>query len=76
VAITTATESDESEADTTETTASPQLEENPAVDRLLRKMRRIRFRPAYKAGEAVETDMIVWSFDISPTRDQAMALQP
>ena len=76
VAITTVTASDESEADTTETAAPPQLEENPAVDRLLRKMRRIRFRPAYKAGEAVETDMIVWSFDISPTRDQAMALQP
>ncbi|MGA1540844.1 MAG: energy transducer TonB, partial [Chthoniobacterales bacterium] len=66
VTITTVTESEESEADTTETAASPQLEENPAVDRLLRKMRRIRFRPAYKAGEAVETDMIVCLLTSAP----------
>ena len=52
------------------------MDNDPAVDRLLRKMRRTRFRPQYEEGVAVETGMIVWSFDLSPANAEAIALQP
>jgi hypothetical protein len=47
-----------------------------AVERLFRKMRRARFRPQYEAGEPVDTDMIVWSFDLTPPGADSTALQP
>ena len=47
-----------------------------SVERLLRKMRRIRFRPRYEAGVPVETDTIVWSFDLESPNTDRMALQP
>ena len=56
--------------------SAAQVEDDPAVDRLLRKMRRTRFRPRYEGGEAVRTDMIVWSFDLNTSNAGAMALQP
>ena len=71
VTVTTVTESE-----TTEEAEAPQVDNDPAVDRLLRKMRRIRFRPQYEEGAAVETGMIVWSFDLSPASAEAIALQP
>ena len=55
---------------------APRVDNDPAVDRLLRKMRRTRFRPQYEEGVAVETDMIIWSFDLSPANAEAIALQP
>ena len=66
-------------AETTDAEPEPraaQVEDNPAVNRLLRKMRRTRFRPRYEDGEAVATDMIVWSFDLSTSNADAMALRP
>lgn len=52
-------------------------EENEvSVERLFRKIRRTRFRPRYEAGEPVDTDMIVWSFDLASPRTNSMALQP
>ena len=47
-----------------------------AVERLFRKMRRARFRPQYEAGEPVDTDMNVWSFDLTPPGADSTALQP
>jgi len=55
---------------------APRVDNDPAVDRLLRKMRRTRFRPQYEEGVAVETGMIVWSFDLNPASAEAIALQP
>jgi len=52
------------------------VDNDPAVDRLFRKMRRTRFRPRYEEGVAVETGMIVWSFDLNPASAEAIALQP
>ena len=43
-----------------------ELAEDPAADKLLRTMRRVRFRPRYQAGQTVDTGMIVWSFDLTP----------
>ena len=71
------TESETSEDDeASEEAKAPRVNNNPAVDRLLRKMRRTRFRPQYEEGLAVETGMIVWSFDLSPASAEAIALQP
>lgn len=70
------TTEDESDADASNT---PQLEtdkNDASVERLLRKIRRTRFRPRYEAGEPVATDMIVWSFDLASPSTQGMALQP
>ena len=47
-----------------------------SVERLFRKMRRTRFRPRYVAGAPVETDMIIWSFDLASPRTDNMAIQP
>ena len=63
----------------TDASDAPELEtdENDAsVERLLRKIRRTRFRPRFEAGEPVGTDMIVWSFDLASPSTQGMALQP
>ena len=77
VTVTTVTESETSEDDeASEEAKAPRVNNNPAVDRLLRKMRRTRFRPQYEEGLAVETGMIVWSFDLSPASAEAIALQP
>ena len=57
-------------------TVESEVNNDPAIDRLLRKMRRTRFRPRYEEGKAVETGMIVWSFDLNPAGTDAMALQP
>ena len=63
-------ESDENE----EAASAPELE-NPAVDKLLRRLRQIRFRPRLEDGKAVRTEPIIWSFDLGPKPD-AVALQP
>ena len=77
VTVTTVRESETTEDDeASEEAEAPQVDNDPAVDRLLRKMRRIRFRPQYEEGAAVETGMIVWSFDLSPASAEAIALQP
>ena len=77
VTVTTVTESETTEDDeASEEAEAPQMDNDPAVDRLLRKMRRTRFRPQYEEGAAVETGMIVWSFDLSPASAEAIALQP
>ena len=77
ITVTTVTETDSADTDTApDTDNAAQVEDNPAVNRLLRKMRRTRFRPRYEGGEAVDTGMIVWSFDLSPAATEAMALQP
>ena len=77
VTVTTVTESETTEDDeASEEAEAPRVDNDPAVDRLLRKMRRIRFRPQYEEGVAVETGMIVWSFDLSPANAEAIALQP
>ena len=77
VTVTTVTESETTEDDeASEEAEAPQVDNDPAVDRLLRKMRRTRFRPQYEEGAAVETGMIVWSFDLSPASAEAIALQP
>jgi hypothetical protein len=47
-----------------------------SVERLFRKMRRTRFRPRYVAGAPVETDMIIWSFDLESPKTDSMAIQP
>ena len=49
-----------------EAVAQPAIESDPNVDRLLRKMRKTRFRPRFEGGKPVATDMIVWSFDLNP----------
>ena len=77
VTVTTVTESETTEDDEASQEAeAPQVDNDPAVDRLLRKMRRTRFRPQYEGGVAVETGMIVWSFDLSPASAEAIAMQP
>ena len=77
VTVTTVTESETTEDDeASEEAEAPRVDNDPAVDRLLRKMRRTRFRPQYEGGVAVETGMIVWSFDLSPASAEAIALQP
>ena len=77
VSMTTVTTTENAETGKAEPEASSaQVEDDPAVDRLLRKMRRTRFRPRYEGGEAVGTGMIVWSFDLSSSNTGAMALQP
>jgi hypothetical protein len=77
--ITVTAVSENTEAETSEEaddTVEPEVNNDPAIDRLLRKMRRTRFRPRYEEGKAVETGMIVWSFDLNPAGTDAMALQP
>ena len=77
VTVTKVTQSETTEDDeASEEAEAPKVDNNPAVDRLLRKMRRTRFRPQYEGGVAVETGMIVWSFDLSPASAEAIALQP
>ncbi len=77
VTVTTVTQSATTEGEeASEEAEAPRVDNDPAVDRLLRKMRRTRFRPRYEEGVAVETGMIVWSFDLNPVNVKAMALQP
>ena len=77
VTVTTVTESETTEDDeASEEAEAPRVDNDPAVDRLLRKMRRTRFRPQYEEGVAVETGMILWSFNLSPANADAIALQP
>ena len=77
VTVTTVTESETTEGEeASEEAEAPRVDNDPAVDRLLRKMRRTRFRPRYEEGVAVETGMIVWSFDLNPASAEAIALQP
>jgi hypothetical protein len=77
VTVTTVTESETTEGErASEDAAAPRVDNDPAVDRLFRKMRRTRFRPRYEDGVAVETGTIVWSFDLNPASAEAMALQP
>ena len=77
ITVTTVTETDSADTDTApDADKAAQVDDDPAVNRLLRKMRRTRFRPQYEGGEAVDTGMIVWSFDLSPAATEAMALQP
>ena len=77
VTVTNVTESDTAEGEeASEDAKAPRVDNDPAVDRLFRKMRRTRFRPRYEEGVAVETGMIVWSFDLNPASAEAIALQP
>tara|TARA_B100000214_G_scaffold145861_1_gene104281 strand:- start:503 stop:1228 length:726 start_codon:yes stop_codon:yes gene_type:complete len=77
VTVTTVTQSETTEGEeTSEEAEAPRVDNDHAVDRLLRKMRRTRFRPRYEEGVAVETGMIVWSFDLNPASAEAIALQP
>ena len=77
VTVTKVTQSETTEDDEASKEAeAPRVDNDPAVDRLLRKMRRTRFRPQYVEGVAAETGMIVWSFDLSPANAEAIALQP
>ena len=77
VTVTTVTESETAEGEeASEDAKAPRVDNDPAVDRLFRKMRRTRFRPRYEEGVAVETGMIVWSFDLNPANAEAIALQP
>ena len=77
VTVTTVTESEATEGEeASEEAEAPRVDNDPAVDRLFRKMRRTRFRPRYEEGVAVETGMIVWSFDLNPASAEAIALQP
>lgn len=77
VTVTTVTESETTEGEeASEDAEAPRVDNDPAVDRLFRKMRRTRFRPRYEEGVAVETGMIVWSFDLDPANAEAIALQP
>jgi hypothetical protein len=63
------TEATSPDADTEEdeAVAQPTIKSDPTVDRLLRKMRKTRFRPRFEGGKPVATDMMVWSFDLNPT---------
>ena len=54
----------------------PEVHNKAGVDRLLRTIRRTRFRPRYEAGVPVETDILVWSFDLNATNRDAIGLQP
>jgi hypothetical protein len=63
------TETTNPDTDTEEEKAVAQsgIKSDPKVDRLLRKMRKTRFRPRFEGGKPVTTDMIVWSFDLNLT---------
>ena len=77
ITVTAVSENTEAEAsEEADDTVEPEVNNDRAIDRLLRKMRRTRFRPRYEGGKAVETGMIVWSFDLNPAGTDAMALQP
>ena len=76
LSINTVTESEDTDSEDENADDTPTVNDSPAVDRLLRKMRRLRFRPRYEDGVAVETGMIVWSFDLDQTGTQALSLQP
>jgi hypothetical protein len=54
----------------------PGVQNEAEVDRLLRTIRRTRFRPRYEAGVPVETDILTWSFDLNATNRDAIGLQP
>jgi hypothetical protein len=54
----------------------PEVQNKAEVDRLLRTIRRTRFRPRYEAGVPVETDILIWSFDLNATNRDAIGLQP
>jgi len=56
--------------------SAPEVHNKAQVDRLLRTIRRTRFRPRYEAGVPVETDILTWSFDLNATNRDAMGLQP
>jgi hypothetical protein len=70
------TAQNESEEDTSSEAEFESNEDSALVERLLRKVRRTRFRPRYAAGQPIDTDMIIWSFDLEPPRADSMALQP
>jgi len=74
--VNTVTEAEDTDSEDENADDTPTVNDSPAVDRLLRKMRRLRFRPRYEDGVAVETGMIVWSFDLDQTGTQALSLQP
>lgn len=57
----------ETDTEEDEAVAQAAIKSDPNVDRLLRKMRKTRFRPRFEGGKPVATDMIVWSFDLNPT---------
>jgi len=77
VTVITVTESDTAEGEeASEDAEAPRVDNDPAMDRLFRKMRRTRFRPRYEEGVAVETGIIVWSFDLNPANVKAIGLQP
>ena len=76
LSVNTVTESEAIDSEDENADDAPTFNDSPAVDRLLRKMRRLRFRPRYEDGVAVETGMIVWSFDLDQTGTQALSLQP
>ncbi len=54
----------------------PEVHNEAGVDRLLRTIRRTRFRPRYEAGVPVQTDILVWSFDLNATNSDVIGLQP
>jgi hypothetical protein len=60
----------------TASNSAPEVHNKAQVDRLLRTIRRTRFRPRYEAGVPVETDILVWSFDLNATNRDAIGLQP
>ena len=70
------TAQNESEEDASSEADFEAKEDSALVERLFRKIRRTRFRPRYAAGQPIETDMIIWSFDLEPPRADSMALQP
>ena len=70
------TAQDESEEAVSSEAQLDSEEDSALVERLFRKIRRTRFRPRYAAGQPIDTDMIIWSFDLEPPRADSMALQP
>lgn len=63
---------DNAGADDNPADIAPEAQQNEAeVGRLLRTIRRTRFRPRYEAEGPVETDILTWSFDLNATnRDE------
>ena len=59
------TTADSDEAPDAVSDSPPEVHNEAKVDRLLRDIRRSRFRPQYEAGVPVETDILVWSFDLN-----------
>jgi len=59
------TTADSDEAPDAVSDSPPKVHNEAKVDRLLRDIRRSRFRPQYEAGVPVETDILVWSFDLN-----------